>query len=278
MDDVGGVAHQGPAGADDLGGAGLHQRPGGAGAVHAQLARRAARCGIERGVELGVVHLREPLGLGLRHRPDDAVRALGLRAVERQQRQHVGRAEPLAGDAGVGHVGHHAGRQRAVAVGVALERDAQPVARRGGLALGDHRERRLRVGRHHGHRRGEARGRLQHLFQLGRVDDPGQRRHRLLPCGEGQRALGVACDAHVVDGRAGIRRHAVPHLELAQQLHRGRVEGVGAHVGALLAAGRRGRAGVDAHGQSLAGQLQGQGAGDDAAAVDSYVDLGHSAL
>ena len=228
MHQVGGVTHQHPARAAQALRPAQRQRPGGAltgqckraGRAAGGLGQRRLKFSRRRGAQG-----RRPLG---RHRPHQAIAAAGLRPVKGQQGQHIGAAKPLPRQAGVRHIGHQAGGQRAVAIGAQVEGHAQcrPVGR--GPALGQHGQRgrggvggvrsiRLSVGQQVQVRR-KAGCRVQRRLQRRRIDDPGQCLGAGAPGREIQRTgRGVALDVHVVHRRHRIGGQGIPDLQAGQQ-------------------------------------------------------------
>ena len=98
MDHVRGVAEDDPARPAPGRRAAHGERPGGALRGDAQLAGLAAAGLRELGLERRRLEREQRLGALGRQRPDECVRVARLGPVERQQRQHVGRAEPLPRD------------------------------------------------------------------------------------------------------------------------------------------------------------------------------------
>ena len=187
-------------------------------------------------LEGGGRHAHQVVGTRVRHRPHQCITMLRLGPIEGQQRQHVGRAEPLARDAGMRRVAAQARGHGALAVALHRHGHAQLLARGRGLAFGQRQQRRVHrpVGHTlHMRREGQRRGKRQ--LQFGGIDDPGQRFHALRPGGELEHAAGViALDAHVVDRTTRIVGQRVPDLQFAQQVHRSGIQRIGAHI-------RRGR-------------------------------------
>ena len=258
-------------------GAGLraHQRPGSAVAGQLQIAGGTAGGLHQRASELGGSHGEQRVGARVGHRPDQRIRRPRLRCVKGQQRQHVGRTEPLARGA---RMRPRAGQPRGdctVPVRPPVERHPVRLAAGRSLALADGGQRGGRpvgVGRaDRGDVRRKPHRRRQFAFEHGGVDDPRQLADALLPRRELERgARGIALHAHLVHRGGGLRRQRVPHLEPAQQGHRAGVERIGAHIGAARR-GRRRRLGHQGHAQPDAGQRQGQRMADQTGSTHLHV-------
>src|SRR5439155_1127850 len=120
-----------------------------------QLAGGAGRGLQQRLLERGVGDRLQPIGAIVGHRPDERIRGAGLRGIERQQREHIGRAKPLAGNVLMGSGRRQPRRDRAMAVVVALEADAERIAARRRLAFAQRDERRANLARRHADMRRE---------------------------------------------------------------------------------------------------------------------------
>ena len=277
-----GVAHQHPSGTAQPIGLGQCQRPGRHPGGQLQRACRAA-CGVgQRRLELGHGHLLHSLGANRRHRPNQRVAASGFRAIQRQQRQHIGRAEPLSCHAEVGIARHQAGGQRRVAIGLDIEANPQRLSASRCLALGEHAQRGAgSLGRPISQAdqvRRKSCGGSQRSVEFGRIDDPCQRVDALLPGREIDHTAGaVALDMHVVDRRDRIGGQRIPDLELGQQRARRRVERIGANIR------QRPRRGASISGtdqpdpQALSGQRQPQRQPHCATATDAHIEGRHRA-
>jgi hypothetical protein len=181
MDDVGGVAEHDPARPAPGGRAADDQRPGGASRAERSSPASPAVAAASSRVERFGVHRQQGIGTIARQRPDKGVRALRLRPVEGQQREHVGRAEPLARDVAVRPRRDQPRRDRALAVVAALEAGVEPGdARRGAaFAMGD--EGRGDVGVDPRDVRREAQRGVELALERAGVGDDGELADALLP-------------------------------------------------------------------------------------------------
>ena len=203
--------------------------------------RRRARGLVQRCFEGRGVQRQQRVGARLRHRPDQRVRALGCRAVERQQRQHVGRAEPLARHAGVRPVATRAAR-RSRAGRRRGARSARRARRACAEALPSHTHGQRRRHRRVDHARtcGAKRTRVGQRAAPARPrrrSRPARRRPAPRPRSRSVPPR-VAFDVHVVHGGAASAGSASQTFSCAAA-SRGGVQRIGAHVGARRVGGGR---------------------------------------